>query len=104
LIGGLQNSDGVDVTLRDILERPRVQPHAQQNRVAVESTLGLAAGLERVSHLLQLSPGNRERASRGGVLPELQQALAQVEVDQRRLVRAAAEARVGERPLPLDAS
>ncbi len=95
----LEDADAVEVALGQVLERPGAPPDLQQDLVAVEGPLALAQRLELVRHLLE-QPLGRHQVGVAGLLPLLEAAVAQVEVDQRLDVGVAPEPLVTAGPLP----
>ncbi len=98
-----QDPDAVQVPLGDVLERAGVLAQPQQDAVAIEGTLALAAALEVVGQQLQQPLRHRQLAVGAAAIIGAQQRLTQVEVRQRGLVRHARQARIAHHALPLHA-
>ena len=78
-------------------------PEAQQDAVAVERALALAAALEVVGQQLEQPLRHGQLAVGAGAIVRAQQRLAEVEVRERGLVGHAGQARVAHHALPLQA-
>ena len=93
----------VQVSLRHILERPRVLAHAQEHAVAIEGALAISPALEIVGQLLDQTLGHGHLAQGGFSFTQAKQTFRQAEMHQRGFVGSPGEAGIAERPLPLGA-
>ena len=95
-----EDADAIDVALGEVLEARRILAQLEQDAVAVEGAVALAVRLELVGHLLEQTLRLHQVAVAALLVAVAHGGDADVEVDQRLLVHAAAQARIAQHALP----